>query len=1051
MEYGGDKFQHDAVGNVVKRVMKDGSTIVFGYDEDNRLIRVTKPSQTISYRYDADGKLIERVANGTITRFVPRPFSESWEPLAEVGPDGVERLYIWDSRLLGIATPGGGEFFLEDGIGSARLVVDSQGTVVDIRSYRPFGLPETLGKANGLTPGFAGLFFDPFAGIYLTPARSYDPRLGRFLQRDPSHRIPLGSQQNLTAYVYCGNDPVNFVDRNGRRSTANALDSYSDRLVRHGRPGAAPLERPTDSKDADEEDKTSQPREDRDEKKPLPEGRKDAYSQETMLLRALLQGIRIADIVDYCRGKEETGLCDIDIDKIREALLLKKRRKHTRRWVAPYWVRTYEPLWWTYEPYVYYWRRYPSYYSYSLGSYHSSSSRYYSSVSRTYSYAYRYGASFRHAGNVGGVWLSGANKAVAALGNLKGVALDEGNGRLILLGEDKSTSVGLSALRLDDVVAVFKSVYDHGVGPWVSIEDDPKNPNGPHVPMYGPEMAGTFAGWVLYEADRVMKNYGVGADNITRKKINSGIKGYNELLEARFHSPEWVAAKGGGGWQREGVRFWITPSEVVRRTTGKDDLTLLEVPLQLNVDPPKLMTGGRSSGSAKAHRKKDLAYAAWFTNHYDDLAKEWASSPLEGPDRGKKFYVFAELKRIALIAAIAERLRDQGVPLPTWMRNHRMSRYPTPTSDPRYYNVRVIGNEQRAMGGVGLSPIYNPTSEKNLIRVVRDDQEATAIAKVAFSSLPPEPKPKGIGFVQSGKNYAAAVLPGRTSKEIGPLKISRVDLALPIYGEEKLTLSRHYSSFLRPDGELGICWTFDLPHLLLDARRPSGVEGKRLTLSPQYLLTTPMGRLNVTFSEKRMVPELKGVFRVPRKSDDILALSGASEPKSGLGELKVTFRDGRKWYFDKNGYVCATSEGGITVVYRRDDRDRIASIEGWHGDKPVAKIRLQYDKKDRVTRAGSDKNNFVEYSYDEHGRLTMVRTSAGAEAYQYDQSLLVSMDSDGEKRRFVYDKDGRLTKETDQAGNTVTVYQMAPRCPFPTGRMGQLSKRTPVPTAASIK
>jgi RHS repeat-associated protein len=1026
LEYGGDKFEHDAVGNVVKRVMKDGSTIVFGYDADGHLTSVNKQSQTVSYRYDADGKLVERSVDGKTTRFVPRPFSETWEPLAEVGPDGVRRLYIWDSRLLGIATPDGAEFILEDGLGSARLLVDSQGTVAEIRSYRPFGLPETLGKTTGLTPGFAGLFFDPFAEIYLTTARSYDPELGRFLQRDPSHTVPVGSQHAMTAYVYCGNDPVNFVDRNGRRSTANALDSYSDRLVRHGRPGAAPLERSAESRDGENDSKASEPQAGRGERRLLPEGRKDADSQEAMLLRALLQGIRIADLLDYCRRNEETSLCTIDIDKIREALLEKKRRKHTRRWVAPYWVRTYEPLWWTYEPYVYYWRSYPSYYSYSLGSYHSSSSRYYSSVSRTYSYAYRYGASFRYAGNVGGVWLSGANKAVEALGNLKGVALDEANGRLVLFGEDKSTSVGLSALRLDDVVAIFKSVYDHGVGPWVSIEDDPKNPNGPCVPMYGPEMAGTFAGWVLYEADRVMKNYGAGADNITRKKINSGIKGYNELLDARFRSPEWAAAKGGGGWQRVGAtRFWITPSEVVRRTTGKDDLTLLEVPLQLNVDPPKLMTGGKSGGSVKAHRKKDLAYAAWFTNHYDDLAKEWASSPLEGPDRGKKFHVFAELKRIALLAAIAERLRDQGVPLPTWMRNHRMNHYPTPTTDPRYYNVRVIGNEQRAMGGVGLSPIYNPSSEKNLIKTVRDDEEATAMAKVAFSSLPQEPKPKAIEFVQAGKNFTAAVLPGRTSKEIGPLKISRADLAVPLYGEENLTLTRHYSSFLRPDGELGICWTLDLPHLLLDARRPAAIEGKRLTLKPQYLLTTPMGKVNVTFSEKRTVPELKGVFLVPRKSDDILALSGAPEPKTGVGEFKVTFRDGRKWYFDKNGYLCATSEDGITVVYRRDNRDRIGSIEGWHGEKPVAKIRLQYDEKDRVTRATAGKDNFVEYSYDEQGRLTKVRTSVGVETYDYEQSLLVSMDRDGEKRRFVYDKDGRLTKETDDAGNTVAVYQMA--------------------------
>ncbi len=78
-----------------------------------------------------------------------------------------------------------------------------------------------------MQPGFAGLFYDPQAALYLTQARAYEPTLGRFLQRDPIHRIPMDSQQGLSAYVYCGNDPVNYLDSNGAESRAAAkLDSF---------------------------------------------------------------------------------------------------------------------------------------------------------------------------------------------------------------------------------------------------------------------------------------------------------------------------------------------------------------------------------------------------------------------------------------------------------------------------------------------------------------------------------------------------------------------------------------------------------------------------------------------------------------------------------------------------------------------------------------------------------------------------------------------------------------------------------------------------------
>ena len=59
--------------------------------------------------------------------------------------------------------------------------------------------------------GFAGGLFDPITGLTLFGARDYDPRLGRWLARDP---LGFGAgDTNLFAYV--GGDPVNLVDPTG--------------------------------------------------------------------------------------------------------------------------------------------------------------------------------------------------------------------------------------------------------------------------------------------------------------------------------------------------------------------------------------------------------------------------------------------------------------------------------------------------------------------------------------------------------------------------------------------------------------------------------------------------------------------------------------------------------------------------------------------------------------------------------------------------------------------------------------------------------------------
>ena len=95
--------------------------------------------------------------------------------------------------------------------GSVRLVVDAAtGVVAQRLDYDTFG-NVFLDTAPGFQPfGFQSGLYDPDTALVQFGARWYDAASGRWLSKDP---ILLEGGLNL--YVFCGNDPVNYVDPSG--------------------------------------------------------------------------------------------------------------------------------------------------------------------------------------------------------------------------------------------------------------------------------------------------------------------------------------------------------------------------------------------------------------------------------------------------------------------------------------------------------------------------------------------------------------------------------------------------------------------------------------------------------------------------------------------------------------------------------------------------------------------------------------------------------------------------------------------------------------------
>ena len=310
--------------------------------------------------------------------------------------------------------------------------------------------------------------------------------------------------------------------------------------------------------------------------------------------------------------------------------------------------------------------------------------------------------------NVGGVYLSGAGKAINGLDQLNGVSIDQNN-NLILLGKEDAT-INLPPLRLDDVVAIFRSVYIYGEGPTVSIDPasdkiDPASDKQEEISMvirHGKGTEDTYVGWVLYEADRLMKGYSLGKDNKTNQDVTTTVAGYDDILKAIYFGEAGLKNR---SKREKWERFWIVPDQARRFEGPRRELTLVDVPLKVKTQKMKWENGqfvndpkGQSSPGA-------IKFSDWFTRRYDQIGGERFLMP--PPESGITIPVpvFTELRRIALITAIAEKLRDQGIPLPFWMLDYDVKPVPLEKDTPALRVIRSNGAyKSQITGGVQLSP-----------------------------------------------------------------------------------------------------------------------------------------------------------------------------------------------------------------------------------------------------------------------------------------------------------------------------------------------------------
>ena len=208
-------YEYDSNGNMTKDGLKN---LQITYNILNLPEYISKSGTTVNYSWFADGSKYMVTSAGKGYRY-----TGSLIYTIDLGKLEIESTDFAGGRINFAEAGAGGSltqeinYFHTDHLGSVRAITDQSGTVVEQNAYYPFGSRHTFGNSYAQTTNrykYNGKEEQTSGNLqYLDyGARMYDANIGRWFVQDPlSEKYYAHSPYN-----YCVNNPVMFVDPDGR-------------------------------------------------------------------------------------------------------------------------------------------------------------------------------------------------------------------------------------------------------------------------------------------------------------------------------------------------------------------------------------------------------------------------------------------------------------------------------------------------------------------------------------------------------------------------------------------------------------------------------------------------------------------------------------------------------------------------------------------------------------------------------------------------------------------------------------------------------------------
>ena len=237
------QYDYDANGNQTDvKNTKTGENQTYVYDAENRLSQVSvtkdgKISVIQQNTYNGEGQRIQKVDGDEMTNYYYQDGVAAYTTDVDGNQNsqnliGTEGNVLATERFKGDDT----QYYLynKDIQGSTTSLVKEDGSADATYQYTDFG--ETIIHGHDQAKNevcYTGGIYDQSTGLYYLNARYYNPEDGRFMTED-TYRGDTTKPETGHLYVYCANNPVNYVDPSGHWVVSLGMESSFSFLVSGG-------------------------------------------------------------------------------------------------------------------------------------------------------------------------------------------------------------------------------------------------------------------------------------------------------------------------------------------------------------------------------------------------------------------------------------------------------------------------------------------------------------------------------------------------------------------------------------------------------------------------------------------------------------------------------------------------------------------------------------------------------------------------------------------------------------------------------------------------